>query len=243
MGDKTSILSDLKHVLINSTNFVASSSLATPSSCTVISDSGANSTFFRLSDSICLANVVPTTSPVSAILTDGTTLLSTHEGYLLLDFLPINSRHVHIFPDTSMRSSLIGIGIFTDAGFKVVYDFLTVLVIDSSGNVVLIGDRDASSKLWIFTLKPPTLSINNTIHFTRHADRALYYNRCFCSCANSTMQSALLSKILVIPDLPLLVYTKNLPNQLAQSFGHLDRLRQGLRSTKRKKSKSILSVA
>jgi hypothetical protein len=176
-----------------------------------------------------LLNVHPTIAPVSALLSDGSLLWSTHEGYLALDFLPLQSREVHLYPDSSLRSSLIGIGIFTDAGFKVIYDSSSVQVVDSSGAILLHGDRDTNSKLWVYSIQPP-LSVNNIIQSLRHSDRALFYNRCFCSCANFTMESALRSKILVIPDLSLKIYSKNMPNnQSAQAFGHLDRTRRGLR--------------
>jgi hypothetical protein len=105
--------------------------------------------------------------------------------------------------------------------------------VNPSGKIVLQGHRDMASKLWIFSLLSPPLCINNTVQFSRHADRVLYYNRCFCSCANSTMIDALQTKILVIPDLPLSLYMKHVPNHLPQAFGHLDRSRKGLRSTKK----------
>jgi hypothetical protein len=44
---------------------------------------------------------------------------------------------------------------------------------------------------------------------------------------------ALKSKIIIIPDLPLSFYVKNKPNESAQAFGHMDRLRQEVRSTKK----------
>ncbi len=234
LGEPTSIVTEISAVVRNSTDIIDSSlSPTTPLPSTVISDSGANSTFFRVSDSTCLLNVLPTSSPISALLSDGTNLFSTHEGLLAFDFLPLSSRRVHLFPDSSLRASLIGIGIFTDAGFKVIYDSLSVQVINSSGIVMLQGSRDPSSKLWIFTMEPNPV-ISNVIQFTRHAERALFYNRCFCSCANSTMELALRSNILKIPGLPLEMYVKNLPNQISQAQGHLDRTRKGQRSTKLK---------
>ena len=56
------------------------------------------------------------------------------------------------------------------------------------------------------------------------------------------MTAALQSKILVIPDLPLDIYVKNLPHQLPQAFGHLDRTRQGLRSTKKKTPSTAMTT-
>ncbi len=38
--------------------------------------------------------------------------------------------------------------------------------------------------------------------------------------------------MLDIPDLPLNMYVKNLPNDVAQAFGHLDRTRKRKRSTR-----------
>ena len=48
-------------------------------------------------------------------------------------------------------------------------------------------------------MQRPPLIANNILQFSRHAERALFYNRCFCSCANSTMEKALRSRILIIP--------------------------------------------
>lgn len=239
MGDPISSISVTSAVVLNSTAIFASPlSPNTPSPSTpVISDSGANSTFFRISDSSCLCEVRPTISPITAFLSNGTQLISTHEGLLNLDFLPLSSRHVHIFADASLNSSLIGIGIFTDAGFRVIYDSSSVQVVNAAGDILLHGTRDLTSKLWVFEMQPHFVT-NNILQFPRHADRVLYYNRCFCSCANSTMEYALKSKILVIPDLPVALFLKNMPNQVAQASGHLDRTRRGLRSTTRAKNNS-----
>lgn len=82
-------------------------------------------------------------------------------------------------------------------------------------------------------MQRPALIANNILQFSRHAERALFYNRCFYSCANSTMEKALRSRILIISDLSLDMYLKNIPNHASQAFGHLDTIRQGLRSTKK----------
>lgn len=93
-------------------------------------------------------NVVPTSSPISAFLVDETQLVSTYEGLLTFDFLPIHLRRVHLFPDASLRSSLIGNEIFTDARHHVIYDSKSVaVIIDLSGITLLHGERDPSSKL------------------------------------------------------------------------------------------------
>jgi hypothetical protein len=139
----------------------------------------------------------------------------------------------------------MGIGIFTDAGFRVIYDSDSVQVVARSGEVMLHGNRDPITKLWLLDTSSVSHSIqvNNVVHFPRHADRALFYNRCFSSCANSTLITALRSHILKIPDLPLEMYLKNLPNEVAQAFGHLDRTRKGQRSTREPPRRQLLSVS
>jgi hypothetical protein len=157
---------------------------------------------------------------------------------LNFDFIPLEFRRVQIFKDSSLRSSMLGIGIFTDAGLLVIYDSDSVQVVTRAGEVMLRGTRDPITKLWMMNTSstPAPHGVNNVIHFSRHADRALFYNRCFGSCANSTMVSALRSGILKIPDLPTTMYTQNMPNQVAQAYGHLDRSRKGQRSTRRPSS-------
>jgi hypothetical protein len=115
---------------------------------------------------------------------------------------------------------MLGIGIFIDAGLIVIYDSDSdQVVVTRAGEVMLRGTRDPLTKLWMINTSstPASYGVNNLIHFSRHADRTLFYNRCFDSCADSTMVSALRSGILKIPDLPTIMYTQNMPNQVAQA--------------------------
>lgn len=75
--------SDLLMPFCNSTIIDSSTTLATSSSRLIISESGANSTFFQIPDSSCLVKVQPTINIISAALSDDTVLSSTHEAYLL----------------------------------------------------------------------------------------------------------------------------------------------------------------
>ena len=89
---------------------------------------------------------MPSSNPISVQLPDRSILISTHVGTLNLSFLPEASRRVHIFQDNALHSSLLGIGIFTDAGFRVIYDASSVNVLAPSGQILLHGTRDPGTK-------------------------------------------------------------------------------------------------
>ncbi len=128
-----------------------------------------------------------------------------------------------------------------------IYDVYSVNVLAPSGHILLHGTRDPETKLWLFDISSAVsslpFSINNVLHFPRHADRAMFYNRCFGSCANSTMISALRNGFFKLPYLLLERYLlKDLPNRTAQAYRHLDHTRKGQRSTKRPDRRKSVST-
>ena len=73
--------------------------------------------------------------------------------------MPLAARHAHLFPDISYRS-LLSVGQFCDAGYRVLFDDTMVYVLNDKG-VALTGHRDPVSRLYLTPLGPfsrPTAS-------------------------------------------------------------------------------------
>jgi hypothetical protein len=146
-----------------------------------------------------IPDITETAVGIQAVLSNGQLITSTHTGSLNLSFMPMSARKVYIFHDDKLQASLLSIGIFTDAGFVVIYTKHHVTVFcPKTKTHLLTGVRDNASKMWkISFLQSNSASVkaanimNNVLALPRHADRSDFYNRCFGSCANSTFLSAL----------------------------------------------------
>lgn len=104
-------------------------------------------------DSSNLVNVQTTASPITVMLPDGTTAISTHTALLNVPSLPLSCRLVHIFPH--WHGPLLSIGLLCDAGMIAIYTAANVLILDSAGNLVLHGSRSPVDKIWLIDVSGP----------------------------------------------------------------------------------------
>ena len=116
-------------------------------------------------DSSNLVNVQTTASPITVMLPDGTTAISTHTALLNVPSLPLSCRLVHIFPH--WHGPLLSIGLLCDAGMIAIYTAANVLILDSAGNLVLHGSRSPVDKIWLIDVSgPPPSRYPQTYHFS-----------------------------------------------------------------------------
>ena len=200
---------------------------------TGLADTGATGHYMAMTDIDCLTNLRPTPAPVTVTLPDGSTATSTHTGLLNLPHLPLAARTCHLFP--AFRGSLISIGQLTDHGLVATFDATSTTISTPSGQPVMRGYRSPSMPLWRFRLVPtspadehvaanvaPTGTIKDTIAFL-HA--------CMGSPATSTLREAVRCAYTRLPGLTVSALHRHPPNSVATAKGHLDRNRQGQRST------------
>ena len=120
----------------------------------VNADSGTTGNYFALKDVNCLHDVREAAphEVVTVTLPAGEEIQSSHVG--ILKFSPDHQgQQVHVFK--SLWGSLLGIGDLCDAGLIAVFDKDRVYIVDlDSETVVLTGERDAHTRLWMIALKP-----------------------------------------------------------------------------------------
>ena len=119
-------------------------------------DTGSNGHYIALKDMNCLHNVraVAPHEAITVTLPAGEEIHSTHTGEL--KFSPNHeAQQVHVFQ--TLWGSLLGIGDLCDAGLIAVFDKQKVSIVDPvAESVVLTGDRDSRTRLWMIALKPIT---------------------------------------------------------------------------------------
>lgn len=197
-------------------------------------DSGTTGNFIAFKDSHLLSNVIPTKDGITVYMPNGTSIKSTHTGILDLPDIPISARRAHIFDDSDLTAgSLLSIGLLCDAGLQVVYDKHHVKVYNDQ-KVVLQGYRDYISKLWMFDIchEPEEQQHHFTASVNTQADRVAFWHAALGSPTLPTWLKAMKKKFMDLPGITRDMIMRHPPNSTATAKGHLDRTRQGQRSTK-----------
>ena len=121
-------------------------------------DTGTTGHYFALKDMHCLRDVKPITSRHEAItvtMPNGDEIQSSFTGKLNYSNLPQNGNKVHVFK--SLWGSLLGIGDLCDTGLTAVFTADSVYIVDAENEVVVLsGERDPDTRLWMIALKPIT---------------------------------------------------------------------------------------
>ena len=104
----------------------------------------------------CLRDVQPVEKEdsITVLMPDGKEIQSSYTGYLNYPHLKRDHR-VHVFK--TLWGSLLSIGELCDAGLIAVFTADMVHLVDAdTGTVVLTGDRDPVTRLWMIALRPIT---------------------------------------------------------------------------------------
>ena len=192
---------------------------------TADADTGGTAHFMSFSVSAALYDIqlVSATKPVSVVLPDGR--LAT----LNLPSSPTSARHVHLFPD--WICSLHSIGLLCDCGFTVAYTATTVTIMNAQGIPVLHSLPSASTNnIWLIDISGPTHSPSAAAVIAEAT--GIKRQIAMGSCALSTLECALSYSYVSLPGLDGSMLRKYGSTSAATSKGHLDRSRQGMRSTK-----------
>jgi len=168
---------------------------------------------------------------------------STHKGQLPIPSIPTGATEAHVIP--ALRNSLLSIGKLCDAGLHAHFTAKHVKVIGPRGNIILQGSRDPTTRMWMVPLplsgpiqtqeeqKANHGEANATRLLPQHAgSRVSHLHRAFGSPAASTFIGGLNAGLIKLPGITAAHVRRHLPDTLATAKGHLDRIRQGLGSTK-----------
>ena len=213
-------------------------------------DSGASENYLTLSDMKILRDIKASspTERIAVEVANGTLIYSTHHGYL--DVPAHGPMMAHIFPQ--LKGSLLSISELVHVGLHVTYCKNFVTAFDNKDDIILQGNRDIRTGLWMVDLqsliKTPaqqnemsTLSTssngsdhraNLTVRLDSVADFVNFWHGAFGSPALSTFIPAVEKGFIRIPGLTASKIRRHPPNPLATAYGHLDATRKGFRSTK-----------
>ena len=146
---------------------------------------------------------------------------------------------VHIFPPQTLTQSLCGLAPLTRQGCSVVFTDTTVSVV-KDGKVLMEGSKKPQDTLWPLPLSfaPPAVTEQPddqallTITHQSNAEYVKFSHATFGSPPVSTFIRAITKGYLGSwPRLTARMVRQNTPNPVATHIGHLDRNRQGQRST------------
>ena len=200
-------------------------------------DTGSTGHYMSLSSGSPLLNIRKTSHPIHVYMPNGNLMVSTHIAELDLPTVPSPARTVHIFPDMEGSLPLLSIGKLCDEGCIAIYEKDTVNIL-MDNKTILQGKRDFSTGLWFIDLNKdnqPTrqfASASTIIHNDINtAQRVAFFHAALGSPTPSTLTDAMDRGFINIPAFTKAMFVRNLPKLIATSKGHLDRTRQGIRST------------
>ena len=173
---------------------------------------------------------------ITVELPNGVKIKSTKIGRLKFKWLDDQYRIAHIFPQ--LTGSLISIGMFCDAGLKVVFDRTSVEVL-KEGNTVITGKR--INKLWFIDLSESVeekevviqkLTAGQMIQHSTQAEIIQYAHLCMSATPYPTFLTAITRGYIKPPGVNVQNIRRNVPVSVATAKGHLNMHKQNLRSTK-----------
>ncbi|CAM9091293.1 unnamed protein product, partial [Ectocarpus fasciculatus] len=224
----------------SSTDAPTTSSKASPP--LAFADAAATGHFIREEHAATLANLRPDEAPTTIEFANGTTATSTHEGQLRgLAGLPPSATAAKVFPAGDLTSSLLSISQLCDVDCTATFTRGDVTIYDPQQRPLVSAPRDLDSDLWCFDLSqggpslnhPPPIALSASLHSQTMAERVRFIHRTFGAPAITTFIHAadcgFLKSIPGFSDSK--VIRRNPPRAMATAQGHLDAVRQHLRST------------
>ena len=205
-----------------------------------ILDSGATSHFLVAAAPVINRQVA--TKPLNARIPNGDIILSTEVCELDIPALPPSARQAHILPGLA-KYSLLSVTKLCNAGCTVTFDKVSCHV-SKNGRRLLTAYKCLTTGLWMLPLRaavmpppPPATqqhTLANTVAATStRANLAQYYHQCLCSPPPSTLLKAINNgQLKTFPGLTADLVRRHLPPSTATAKGHMQRVRQGLRSTR-----------
>jgi hypothetical protein len=209
-----------------------------PSQSTALLDSGCT-VHFLLVNAKCTNKVLAET-PLEVRLPNGATIASTHTATLnmpSLTSLPHAARQAHILLGLAQHS-LLSVGQMCDSGCAVTFT-ATKVTVTNGESTILTGLRDKESSLWRAPLEP-NLPLEIGREHSAHdmyeqksiQDTITYLHACCFSPVPDTWLKAIQNgHFSTWPSVTVENVRKYLPKSDATSKGHMNQIRQNIRST------------
>jgi hypothetical protein len=216
---------------MNYLNFTSSQ----PSPCTALLDSGCTA-HFLLANAKC-SNKKSTTTPLAVCLPNGDTIMSTHTATFNMPSLSHKARQAHILPGLAQHS-LLSVGQMCDSGCSVTFTASNVTVTNGE-STILTGLWDKESSLWCVPLEPaPPLNVgkehsaHNVYEHKSIQDTMTYLHACcFSPVTDTWIKSIQNGHFATWPSVTVDNVRKYLFKSDATSKGHMNKIRQNIRST------------
>jgi hypothetical protein len=195
-----------------------------------VADAGATGHYFRASSSPFLSNL-QVGPPVTVTTPNGGTIVSTRSA--TLDIGGLSGETVHLFDDSDLIGmSLLSIGALCDRGCDAKYTRHRVSIRDPEGRLVAVGHRDRRTGLYLVDIsrasRMPTAA--GAIWSETKAQTLDFWVAALGSPPTSSILKAI-ALGLRLPGLTASALRKYNPRSMATAKGHLQLVRQGLRST------------
>jgi hypothetical protein len=197
-------------------------------------DSGCTS-HFLLVNAPCL-NKVKSRTPLTVRPPNGATMESSHTAELDIPELNAAASKAHVLPGMA-NHSLLSVGQLCDEGYIVTFKQASVTICNSEKSQILNGPRDLNTGLWRINLKHTnnhTLEpISNNVYELRNTGALVHYlHKALFSPTKSVMLQAVKDGHLITwPGLTEDAINKNLKLTPATAMGHMNQIRQNIRST------------
>ena len=218
-------------------------------------DTGATGAFLQMGAPVVNLKIAET--PLRITLPNGDVIKSTHTCNLDIPWLPDHITEAHIVPGLS-HTSLVSARKFCDAGCKITFDKDECRIFYKK-KLVLSGKRDDKTGLWTVPLNPsapPSMTVEkydlqisehnkkhmpamaNNVYTIPHKQNAVkYMHQCFFSPPIATLLKAIENGQLDgIPHMKSETIRKHLAPSPATAKGRMKRPRQGIRSTRNKRT-------
>jgi hypothetical protein len=228
----------------------------------LIADSGCTGLLLQLVNLPCLKPffsphplpVVPFTLPDGSSLSAGVGL-SHVTGFLTFPH-KLNPVPCYFLPSSDLSHSLFGVSPLIRPSGHTIFTTTTCSFLDTPSSLTpfLTGTKAPLSDLWFLSLPDPQPLLESpspSPSFTPSALFSLqslpvarfvaYWHRCFGSPSLFTFKRALSRGFISVPHLTVKLVSRYPPLSLSTSFGHLDTLRKGIASSRRKIPESCLS--
>jgi hypothetical protein len=199
-------------------------------------DSGCTA-HFLLANAKC-TNKVLVETPLEVCKSNGATIASTHTATLNLPFLPHAARQAHILPGLAQHS-LLYVGQMCDSGCAVTFP-ATKLTLTNGESTILTGQREKESGMWRVPVEnsiplriAPEYHAHNVYEQKSIQDTITYLHACCFSLVKDTWLKAIKNgQFATWPSITVENVRKYLPKSYATAKGHMNQIRQNIRSTK-----------
>jgi hypothetical protein len=207
-----------------------------PSQSTAILDSGCTA-HFLLANAKCTNKVLAETS-LEVRLPNGATIASKYTATLIMPSLPHAARQAHILSGLAQHS-LLYVGQMCDSGCAVTFTATTATVTNGESKF-LTGQRDKESGLWRAPLETNLPLQPGGEHYAHNVyehksiqDTITYLHACCFSPVQDTWLKAIQNgHFATWPSITVENVRKYLPKSDATAKGHMNQIRQNIRSTK-----------